>query len=214
MDLSSVRAGGKGLDGKSSSLFYEIIRIRKLLIEEGGSGIAVKVVVENVASMKPEECEKISAALQLEPYFLDCVDAVPMRRPRLCWTTEYLDGLMDDVWIEKTSRWRVVHAEASYPDATQWIEPESCWPGGEEGAVLPTCMKAIKRSSPPWRPAGLERCSPSTISRWTADDYRYPPYQYSDQFIFWTQHGSWRTASAEEKELLLGVWLEAYISLL
>ena len=204
VDLSSVRAGGKGLDGKSSSLFYEIIRIRKLLIEEGGSGIVVKVVVENVASMKPEECEKISAALQLEPYFLDCVDAVPMRRPRLCWTTEYLDGLMDDVWIEKTSRWRVVHAEASYPDATQWIEPESCWPGGEEGAVLPTCMKAIKRSSPPWRPAGLERCNPSTISRWTADDYRYPPYQYSDQFIFWTKHGSWRTASAEEKELLLG----------
>lgn len=33
VDLSSVRAGGKGLDGKSSSLFYEIIRIRKLLVE-------------------------------------------------------------------------------------------------------------------------------------------------------------------------------------
>ena len=204
VDLSSVRAGGKGLEGKSSSLFYEIIRIRKLLIEEGGSGIVVKVVVENVASMKPEECNKISAALQLEPYYLDCVDAVPMRRPRLCWTTEYLEGLMDDVWIERTDRWRVVHATAPYPEMEQWLEPGATWPGGLQGAVLPTCMKAIKRNSPPWRPAGIERCEPDTISRWTADDYRYPPYQYSDQFIFWTEKGTWRTASAEEKELLLG----------
>ena len=123
VDLSSVRAGGRGLEGKSSSLFYEIIRIRKLLIEEGGTGIVVKVVVENVASMKPEECDKISAALQLEPYYLDCVDAVPMRRPRLCWTTEYLEGLMDDVWVERTDRWRVVHATAPYPEMEQWLEP-------------------------------------------------------------------------------------------
>ena len=204
VDLSSVRAGGRGLEGKSSSLFYEILRIRKLLIEEGGSNIAVKIVVENVASMRPEECEKISAALQLEPYYLDCSDAVPMRRPRLCWTTEYLENLMDDVHIEKAARWKIVHAEAEYPKLENWIEPGWKWPGGVDGHLLPTAMKAIKRSSPPWRPAGVERCDDPTLGRWQADDYRYPPYQYSSQFIFWTQHGNWRTVSAEEKELLLG----------
>lgn len=204
VDLSSVRAGGKGLEGKSSSLFYEVLRIRKLLIEEGGSAILVKVVVENVASMRPEECDKISAALQLEPYYLDCVDAVPMRRPRLCWTTEYLDRVMDDVWTDKTGRWKVVHAEASYPPTSAWLEPGCTWPGGESNAVIPTCMKAIKRNAPPYKPAGVDRCDGPTLSRWAADEFRYPPYQYSSQFIVWTERGSWRTISAEEKEILLG----------
>ena len=204
VDLSSVRAGGRGLEGKSSSLFYEILRIRKILVEECGADIVVKVVVENVASMKPEECNKISAALQLEPYYLDCVEAVPMRRPRLCWTTEYIEGVMDDVNVECSSRWKIVHASAPYPRMESWIEPDSVWPGGCQGAVLPTCMKAIKRSAPPTKPAGLERCDSNSIARWKADDYRYPPYQYSEQFIFWTKQDTWRTVSAEEKELLLG----------
>ena len=125
-----------------------------------------------MASMRPEECEKISAALQLEPYYLDCSDAVPMRRPRLCWTTEYLENLMDDVHIEKAARWKIVHAEAEYPKLENWIEPGCKWPGGVDGHLLPTAMKAIKRSSPPWRPAGVERCDDPTLGRWQADDYR------------------------------------------
>eukprot|EP00435_Cladocopium_sp_Y103_P035097 s361_g9.t1 len=55
-DLSAARAFGKGLAGPASSLFFEVKRIRKVVTEEAGSHITVKMVVENVASMKREEC--------------------------------------------------------------------------------------------------------------------------------------------------------------
>lgn len=68
-------------------------------------------------------------------------------------------------------------------------------------------MKSIPRKVPPPFPAGYEQCSHQTIARWTHDSYRYPPYQYSPQFII-TNDDSWRLLSAEEKELLLGYGFE------
>ena len=204
IDLSSANAKGQGLDGPSSSLFYEILRIRNIIREEIPSSIKLKEVVENVASMAREQCDRISRLYGREPYFLECSDAVPMHRPRLCWTTESLQGIMDDVFIEKQGPWLRVWAEAPYPEIEGWISPEVDWPGGREGTILPTSMKAIPRKRPPFKPAGIERCDADTLSRYEADEYRYPPYQYKDCFLFYTKQGSWRLISCEEKELLMG----------
>ena len=203
-DLSSANALGQGLLGPASSLFFEVLRIRKIILEEVGSHITFKMVVENVASMKAAECEEISRHLGLQPYFLDCADAVPMHRPRLCWTTEYLEGCMDDIYIEHQQRWRRVYAEAPYPDSSLWVEPGVEWTGESYGTVLPTAMKAIVRQRPPVQPAGIDKCSPSTLQRYAADSFRYPPYQYAEKYLFWTSRGTWRLINAEEKELLMG----------
>ena len=40
--------------------------------------------------------------------------------------------------------------------------------------------------------------------RWSADDFRFPPYQYSSRFIFWVG-ARWRLANASERELLHGL---------
>ena len=40
-------------------------------------------------------------------------------------------------------------------------------------------------------------------ARWESHGYRYPPYQYKDEFLFW-QGDAWRLASAAERERLLG----------
>jgi site-specific DNA-cytosine methylase len=204
VDLSAAKAYGLGLMGPASSLFFEILRIRKIVREEAGGHITCKLTVENVASMKREEAQAISRHLDLEPYFFDCVDSVPMHRPRLCWTTEYLENTFDDINIWPTEHWRHVQAAAPYPEQAQWREPGSTWPGGDRGAVLPTAMKAIVRAQPPVRPAGIEKCDSATLQRYAADSFRYPPYQYKEDYIFYTQTGKWRTISAEEKELLLG----------
>ena len=84
-----------------------------------------------------------------------------------------------------------------------WLAEGTVWPGGEEGYVLPTCMKAIVRQLPPPRPAGLGRASWDTQQRWMADQYRYPPYQYGQEFLFWTA-SFWRLANSGDRELLLG----------
>lgn len=203
-DLSSTNALGQGLAGPNSSLFYEVVRIKRTIQAEVGSHIVVKYVVENVASMKREECDTISEKLQREPYFLNPVDAVPMNRPRLCWTSEVLENVMEGITITQKTHWREITASAPYPELDQWVEPGVNWPGYEWGSTLPTAMKAIKRSKPPFRPAGIEKCDQDTLERYSADDFRYPPYQYQWKYIFFTSNGTWRTASAEEKELLLG----------
>lgn len=64
-------------------------------------------------------------------------------------------------------------------------------------------MKSIPRRAPPPRPAGKEKCSPTTLSRWIEDEYRFPPYQYGPNFII-TNESSWRLLNPEEKETLLG----------
>ena len=95
VDLSSVKFGRKGLDGPASGLFYEVIRILKIIREEIPSSIIFKEVIENVATMARDQCERISQLVGREPYSMDCSDAVPMHRPRLCWTSESLQGIMD-----------------------------------------------------------------------------------------------------------------------
>ena len=204
IDLSSVNKLGKGLDGPASGLFFEVLRIIKIIKEELPSTVALKEVIENVASMARDQVDRISRHLGREPYFFDCSDAVPMRRPRLCWTTECLRGIMDDVTVRKEGCWLRVTASAPYPKIDDWISENVDWPGGRAGTILPTAMKAIKREKPPFMPAGIERCDEDTLGRYEADDFRYPPYQYKEPFLFYTKHGSWRLVSCEEKELLMG----------
>lgn len=64
-------------------------------------------------------------------------------------------------------------------------------------------MKSIPRSSPPPKPAGIERCDDATISRWTSDAFRFPPYQYKEKFLI-TSNPTWRLLSPVEREILLG----------
>jgi len=189
--------------GRNSILFWEIPRIKKLLQEEFGCSIVVKHAVENVASMDAEACQEISSVLGSVPYLLDCVQAVPMRRPRYAWVSEDLDGSIEGVEVHPNTYWRDVFAYADYPLTSQWLAPDRIWEGEASGACFPTCMKCIPRDKPPPKPAGLNRCDPATIQRWREDQFRYPPYQYSRQFLI-TSESQWRLLSTEEKELLLG----------
>ena len=183
VDLSSVKWGRKGLKGKASGLIMEVIRIAKLIKEAMGPHIVFKQVIENVASMDRDQCEKINELLGMRPYFLDCSDSVPMHRPRLCWVTESLEHVASDIHIYPEEHWRRVVAEATYPDMSQWLQPGARWEGGEQGCILPTCLKSIPRHEPPPHPAGIDRCNWDTLQRYEADQYRYPPYHYADRFI-------------------------------
>ena len=203
VDLSSANSQGRGLSGKQSSLFFQIPRILALLKKEVPRHVVVRSATENVASMPKADCEAISKQLKIRPCHLDCVEAVPMRRPRLCWCSEKVGHNVEGVYVKKAEHWDEVHAIAAYPDLEQWLTEGTQWPGFHAGFVLPTAMKAIRRQAPPPDPAGLDRCNDDAIARWQSDSFRFPPYHYQERFVMWRQD-RWRLANSSEKELLLG----------
>lgn len=174
VDLSKVKAGRMNLEGAESGLFFEIPRIIKDIRKVFGYRFPVKYCVENVASMDESAASQISEVLGVKPLRLDPWGVVPIHRPRFCWSNTDLTP-MDGVVIEEKRRWIEVEITHEYPDLEQWIEPGVIWPGFARGAVLPTCMKAIKRAKLPPSPAGLDRVDQNGYLRWMADSFRFPP---------------------------------------
>eukprot|EP00435_Cladocopium_sp_Y103_P071136 s597_g36.t2 len=165
VDLSSVKFNRLNLEGPQSSLFWEIPRIKQLLEEEFGNTVTLKYVLENVAGMDEEAAAEISGTMGSLPYRLDCVDAVPMRRPRFTWTSEKVEGVLPDVTVERKRYWNEVTAKAPYPSTKQWITEGYEWAGEASGAVFPTCLKSIPRDRPPPHPAGLNKTDAATRER-------------------------------------------------
>ena len=204
-DLSSAKAFRKNLEGEKSGLFHEIPRVLKLVRKAFGSAVKIKELFENVASMDKEALEEISKILGRFPYFIDPSALTPMRRPRLCWTTEDLEGLFPDVAIFQQAAWKAIEFQKDWPETDAWVTPGWYWGGEEQGTPLPTAMRTVPKTEPPWYPAGIERCDHDCLQRWAADDFRVPPYQYKEEFLMWSlQGGRWRRPNASEKELLLG----------
>ena len=202
-DLSSAKYGRLNLSGPNSSLFFEIPRIKNLLLEEFGPCVIIRHLLENVASMDESAAREISSEIGSEPYLVDPCMAVPMRRPRFAWTSEDLNNVFNDISLQKGRYWTEVLAEAPLPETEQWIEPGFTWKGLDEGVRFPTAMKCIPREVPPPKPAGYNRCSQACLQRWREDSFRYPPYQYKEEFLIQSET-SWRLLSATEKELLMG----------
>lgn len=97
--------------------------------------------------------------------------------------------------------------KATFPEVHCWIRPG--WDMVEKGVTYPTFMKSIRRYRPPPAPAGLSRCDEGTINRWRSDEYRFPPYQYSRKYMLRNGEGLLRYLDAQERELLLGLGLDA-----
>ena len=206
VDLSSAKANRANLQGSESGLFYELVRILRAARRVFGKKFKILFFIENVASMDQSARESITAELGFKPFWVDPSGAVPIHRHRLCWTNVKPFEFEGVTIVEKDS-WFEVQAEAPWPDTSQWIEEGWQWPGEHSGAIFPTCMKSIVRDRPPPKPAGIAKSSWDCQQRWRADSFRFPPYQYRDEFILW-RNGKWRTLSASERELLHGMGMD------
>eukprot|EP00438_Fugacium_kawagutii_P003316 Skav229330 [mRNA] locus=scaffold2917:69352:73753:- [translate_table: standard] len=205
VDLSSVRFMRQNLQGPESGLFWELVRVLKVLRQVFGYSFPVLHFAENVASMDREAAQEISEVLGSKPYRVDSAQSVPIHRPRFCWTNVEIHPL-EDVWLEEKEHWVEVNLCHAYPTDDQWLTEGAVWPYSGE-AVFPTAMKAIPRVRPPPRPAGLNRVGQDAILRWQADDFRFPPYQYDDRFVIWVNN-KWRLLSSSEREVLHGLGID------
>lgn len=153
--------------------------------------------------MDEEAAAEISQWMGVHPYWLDSLDAVPMRRPRLCWTSEIVEETLDGVLCIPERRWTRIEAKAPYPALHQWLEPGCTWPGQQLVEGFPTCMRAVPKDAPPAHPAGLERADIDCQDRWAAARFVYPPYQFRNEFLIW-KGNKWRLLNSEERGLLMG----------
>ena len=201
VDLSSVRAGRRNLDGPSSGLIHEALRVRRE-IKELFPGIRLRHVFENVASMDVEARDQISELVGEIPYRLDPSAQVPMSRPRFCWTDVEIFET-DEICLTEEPGYVRMDVAGSWPAANTWLDEKSTQM--DPTTIYPTCMKSIPRAAPPSRPAGLERTSAEAQERWFSDDYRYPPYQYKDQYLIFDERlGRCRLLNSLERERLMG----------
>lgn len=93
-DLSVAKRNGKGLEGERSGLFYEYLRILHKVKPK-------YFVLENVASMKKTEKDKISLSLGLEPIMINSALLTAQQRKRLYWVGKLQeDGSYKKVEIE------------------------------------------------------------------------------------------------------------------
>eukprot|EP00438_Fugacium_kawagutii_P009954 Skav231148 [mRNA] locus=scaffold4611:65775:69738:+ [translate_table: standard] len=205
VDLSAVKWNRSNLRGSQSSLIYEAIRIIDI-VKDLFPQCRVRFIVENVSSMDVTARDQISELLGVQPYKLDPCCQVPLNRPRFCWTNLELSNSGGIELIQKHG-YVEVSMEAPWPLPSQWLDPESSQ--SDETVSYPTCMKAIRRSQPPPRPAGLERCCPDTVRRWESDEFKFPPYQYKPQYLIWChKKEQYRLLSVQERELLMGLGLD------
>jgi len=78
-DLSMAKKNRQGLEGEHSKLFWEYVRIKKILTPK-------YFILENVASMPKKDKDIITKEMGVEPIMFDASLVSAQRRKRLFWT--------------------------------------------------------------------------------------------------------------------------------
>ena len=176
-----VQAGGSPCQGLSllsatrqhfadprSNLFYELVRVMRLVKEEAARrSWWHKGFVENVVcDLDDQEVFRLETGW---PQFLACSSLVSLvRRPRMFWISdepEFDEGTA----VEPGPGYRVVHYVGPKEPMEIWTCPGWSWVSEGTGLSLPTFTRSIPRSKPPYKPAGLGQCNTETRQRWEKD---------------------------------------------
>ena len=200
VSLVSIFHRRKNLKGPGSNLFWKLVEIIRIVQEIFAPVASVKWVVENVASMDPDARDEISSVLEVLPLRLDPADVLPYSRPRFAWISEEPSRTEGCELVQREGFVEVTMTATGVAEA-QWIQPG--WNRVDPSCPLPTFMKSIKREQPPPVPAGLRRTPWDAQGRWADDEFRFPPYQYKEQFML-TDDTVLRYVSSGEREILMG----------
>ena len=161
---------------------------------------------ENVACMPLGARALISDTLALPCYSLCPAGLSPVRRPRYYWFDWALAPCADFSVSEDVRGLRSVHFRipSTAVDPAFWAEAD-WWPVGGSSAIFPTFTTPKSNGRPGSVPAGLQRASQDAISRWRADAFCFPPFQYESRFgmVYKGDPASWRLPSVQERQLLL-----------
>ena len=84
------------------------------------------------------------------------------------------------VSVEPSERWDVLVLNATRKmPMTLWL-PKG-WRCPRPSILFPTFVRAIVRSKPPFKPAGIHTCDAAALERYKAARYIYSPYQFKEE---------------------------------
>lgn len=200
--LSLLSAGRAHFSDERSALFYELVRVSKLVEEickERGLwhfGFAENVLCD-------EEDQEVFRRETGWSQYLACSEGLSwVRRPRFFWVSNPLK-LPPEVWSQQEGHYTKVVYMAPKEPPELWVSPGWEWLGKNQGVSLPTFTRSIPRARPPWKPAGLAHTDSLARERWAADKFRFPPYTYKEVHCMTDGH-TMRVASPGEREALMG----------
>ena len=200
--LNSDRRGA--LRDHRSCLFAHVPRI-KALVQKYFPWAQVRLLMESVASMDPEDRKVMSEAVGVLPWKINASDISLAHRPRLYWIDwELVNGAEADIAppLDRDS-WE------SYGEVKlqATVEPkhflEEGWSPPEAGKFT-TFTTARPAERPGRKPAGLSTCSLEEKQRWEADQHKFPPYQYKNVNCASSRLQGLRVASIKERECIMG----------
>ena len=176
-DVSGLNAQRVGIGGERSSLFFEMVRVIKLLLKEKWK---VFSMTENVASMSNADRDIFSQTLGLIPRRACPSGFCQVRRPRYYWIN-WVVRSSPGVQVEAKDECRHVKLAGKGFPSHLWVSDgwEFC---GNEATKLPTFVRAIRRKKQTHLPAGIATTPKPARQRWRRDNWRYPPYHYRTEF--------------------------------
>ena len=173
-DLSQANASCAGLAGERSSLFFELEQKRELY-DKLWPKAEVARILENVASMSPTDHAIIDSHRGNEGLKVCPHPLYPVRRPRLFW----LDWPVqedEESQLRQRNGFRSLHFVGPRLSVRTFLDKQESVTANF--VSFPSFMRAMRRRSPPLAPRGLEDCDEKALELWTADHFRFPPYQY------------------------------------
>ena len=191
---------GAGAQSPGAQLFTESLRAINLL--KSCFMVPVHYLVENIASLTPEERDNFSHTLGMKPFLIDARWFTWCRRPRLFWCS----------WspVAQSSESMTVHegyTSWDFPmcrdNRESWVEPGCVWKGDDDG-WLPDLTQPKSRVKAPNIPLGIAEASTGAVQRWQADSFRVPVLNYEESAMVVDATGALRLPSLSERELLMG----------
>lgn len=156
--------------------------------------------MESVASMDSQDEQVMSESFGSSPWQVDAAGVCPCHRPRLYWCDWELMESEGAIFGTSSIGRQTVELKGNFDEA-QYILPG--WTKGKPGP-FPTFTTSRPRSTPGYKPAGIQQCSSSEKKRWIADKHRFPPYQYRQENSLRNAKGDWRLPSIQERECMMG----------
>eukprot|EP00435_Cladocopium_sp_Y103_P017447 s824_g4.t1 len=198
--VSGLNAARKGaLRDERSSLFSHVARI-KGLVQKCFPWAQVQALMESVASMNATDEQVMSASFGTQPWRIDAAGVSLAHRPRLYWVDwELLEA--PGVEFSHTPSGRANVSLSATLDCSRFVQQG--W-DKVENSPFPTFTTSRPRSTPGYKPAGIQQVSPSERKRWEEDSFRFPPYQYQDKHCLQNRKGEKRLPSIQEREVIMG----------
>jgi hypothetical protein len=168
-DLSALNHQREGLSGRRSNLLAEMIRIEADVIPRVWPHAEVESLWENVASMKVEDRDKISALKQAPPIRSCPSSRWPMRRPRLYWLRQEPAVCQGSTLTEdaKSGTYKLAFdgpMESPLPYLGKNYRVHDDFDG------FYTFVRSIPRKSPGLAPMGVDSIDETAKAAWAKDE--------------------------------------------